>query len=162
MLKKKKASNVDNHMHHNARHMQSDAAPKVDLWSRRRRRSMRVCAAGFDECIKPWVVPVQACRANRPPRCNNKLDSCSVCLRWRGGWRELWTSDEGAVEEKAEQLKEKGPRGAAGAATGNGWSSVGGRVTDQRPRNGWWWWWEWGWGWRKKSELLWKLWYLPT
>lgn len=28
-------------------------------------------------------------------------------------------------EEKAEQLEEKGPRGAAGAATGNGRGSVG-------------------------------------
>lgn len=32
-------------------------------------------------------------------------------------------------------MKEKGPRGAAGAATGNGWGSAGGRVREQQPEN---------------------------
>lgn len=44
-----------------------------------------LCFGGIRECIKLRVVLVRACRANRPPRCNNNLDSCSVCLRWGNG-----------------------------------------------------------------------------
>lgn len=51
----------------------------------------------------------------------------------------LRTSDIRVEEEEAEHSKEKGPRGALGADTGNGWGSVGGRPMDRRPRNGWRW-----------------------
>lgn len=68
------------------------------------------CFGGIHECIKRRVVLVRACRANRPPRCNNNLDSCSACLRWGTG------GDGRSCELQRKRLNswrgKNGPRGA--------------------------------------------------
>lgn len=102
-------------------------AVRADLWSRGRKWGGGfLCFGGFHECIKLRVVLVRACRANRPPRCNNNLDSCSVCLRWGngGGGRscELQRKRLNSWREKM------APGELAGATTGKGWGSAGGRA----------------------------------